>query len=152
MQQQEEIISDAEYVLRALHEPFWHPDTKQPSPSAFKGNDISVSRIAVLSFEKIVKIFETDLNKPATENSNSRTVQAVAKISVCEIKAGCGEIPNSGVIVEVIGDPVPNSKERSGNPAHALIKGWSSANPKFPKEITRGMANKILRRCEIIEI
>lgn len=131
------VIKDEEVVLRALHEPFWDSEANRGTPSAFVGNRISVSRVAILSEESILAIFRRDLE------TESRVVNGFAEVDVASIR-GCGETANGGdgVFLCVVEDPISTD-----NDAHAEIMGSDEKKTAF-KKITRGVANKILQKCK----
>ena len=130
------VIRDDEIVLRALHEPFWDSVPNRGTPSAFVGNLISVSRVAIMSEEAILAMFRRDLE------TGARVVNGFAEVDVASIRC-CGETANGGdgVFLCVVEDPI------STNTAHAEIMGSNEEKTSF-KKITRGVANKILQKCK----
>lgn len=132
-------VADHEVVLRALHPPFWDPEKQRATPSAFgNGNLFSVSRPAILPEEKIIAIWQRDLETP------NRRVEALARISVADLQS-CGAEPGTNdqsAFLNVVADPTDD------NPAHAEIMGTDQAHTRLRK-ISRGIGNKIIQRCTI---
>lgn len=137
-----EVVDGDEIVVRALHEPFWDPENRRGTPSAFgNGNLISVSRTSVLSESEIIQILKQDLETP------DRCIKAIAQVSVEKIIL-CGsskDDADQGVFLSVVKDPTEN------NVAHAEIMGTDGDRRRL-KKISRGVGNKILQACSIKEL
>lgn len=112
-----------ENVLRAIHEAHWDESRSFKSSAIFKGREISVSRLLILSVPELFAIFHRKLDASV----NGRIV-AAGEINVGTLQAiGRTHTPSSELTVEV--DP------EEDNPAHAII----------PQQIKqRGLALKII--------
>lgn len=122
-----------ETIVRALHAPFWDSQKGKGTPSAFTGNNISVSRESVLTREEIIAIFKLELETP------SRSVEAIAITSVQHVVLSSVS-EQQKTYISVVNDPIKT------NAAHAEIMATDKDKTEFSK-ITRGMANKILDGC-----
>jgi hypothetical protein len=123
---QRPVLRREEVVLRAIQET--HLDEKQGrvSSSLFKGRDISLSRLAVLSTGEIFKILRRDLDKPAN------ALIGAAEVTVAVIEDAGGRDEAGKLIVRVVADPLLGS---APNPAHAEI----------PQNLSKGTSRKIIK-------
>lgn len=112
-----------ENVLRAIHAAHWDESKNYKSSSIFKGKEISVSRLSVLTIPELFMIFHRQLDK----SKNGRIV-AAGEINVGRLMAIGRE--HSPVIELTVEEDLQQE-----NPAHAVI----------PQEIKqRGLARKII--------
>lgn len=140
-------LVDTEEVVRAGMYPYWDADLRRASPSAFTQEEVSVSRLTVLSRDRIVSIFEQDFGARVDAEGNSKKVRGVGIAKVADIVQQA-EIPLQGslpdLVLTVVEDQVENQPKCADNPAHALICGRSRNNPEQRKKITRGVAKRLV--------
>lgn len=98
-----------------------------PSPSLFKGRGTSVSRLAVIPLEEHWAMFEGKVARPP-----ERLLALIGEINVGDLQALGRTHPQP---VELTVEPKPEP----WNPAHAEI----------PQNITRGLANRIIRALKL---
>ena len=113
---------DHEDVVRAITTAHWDPREQRISSSLFKGERISVSRLAVLPLAEILAIFDRELVKPP-----ERSVLGAGEIRVGTLKE-IGRDFQHPAELSVEEDPIP------GNPAHAEI----------PQRISKGLSKRIV--------
>ncbi|NTV45594.1 MAG: hypothetical protein HGB11_03520 [Chlorobiales bacterium] len=119
-----------ELVLRAIRNSHWNEKKRRYSSELFKGSNTSVSRLEVLSFEKIFEFFHSSLDR------NDRTPPWIV------VKAGEIKVSRLQEIGKSYDPPIPLSVEQDPitdppvpNPAHAII----------PEEISTGLAKQIIK-------
>lgn len=130
----EEYCDRTETIIRALRTDVYDKEAGKCSSSAFKGNKLSVSRPAILSISKIFDIFHRDLDR-----ENGPTVNGGASIGVdqlIQLILQSDRFESAFVINSPVTEP---NRE---NPAHAEIVA--------SKDLTRGVANKILSAVEYL--
>lgn len=143
-----DVVGPCEELVRALYPPFWDEKLRRATPSAFCQSDVSVSRLAILPHDEIVRIFRADLEHRMSDG-NVRRIEATAVLRVDLLKEACKEADKSGRSVEVVADPVEEDDQVRANPAHALIQVRDAETRTVPMKLTRGIANKILEICSI---
>jgi len=140
-------LDDTEDVVRAGMYPYWDADLRRVSPSAFTQEEVSVSRLAVLTRDQIVSIFERDFGARVDGEGNAKKVRGIGTAKVADIVQQA-EMPLQGnlpdLVLTVIEDGIENEPGCTNNPAHALICGHSRANLQQPKKITRGVAKRLV--------
>lgn len=104
-------------------------DGERVSPSAFVGENVSVSRLMILAFEDLWQILAEEISRPP-----ERILMRLAKTTVADIET-VGKESDPSCELKVHAAPTET------NPAHAEIR---------PK-ITRGQANRLLRKVEYLE-
>lgn len=113
-------LETTEDIVKAVCTDKW--DGERLSPSLFKGENTSVSRLAIIPLEDHWDLFRQKLQRPP-----QRLLKMIVEINV-------GRLQEIGrrekTPVELTVEPRPEE----WNPAHAEI----------PQRITRGLANKIL--------
>jgi hypothetical protein len=109
-----------EDIVRAVCTDKW--DGVRLSPSLFEGENVSVSRLAVIPLADHWDLFRQYVQKPP-----ERRLELIVEINVGRLQA-IGRNKNPAIELTVEPRPEP------WNPAHAEI----------PQKITRGLANKIL--------
>src|SRR5437762_8332821 len=117
-----------ENVLRAIHSAHWDESRNFKSSAIFKGQNISVSRLAILGLPELFAIFHRQLG-----SSPNGAIIAGGEINVGrlqEIGRGYQHNPTELTVEE---DPIDT------NPAHAVI----------PQNISRGLAHEIIRALTI---
>lgn len=113
------IVAD-EDIVRAILTDKW--DGERIAPSLFKGENVSVSRLTVVSLADHWEMFRNHLEKPP-----ERRLELIGEINVGHLQQlGRDHKPRTDITVE------PNPVE--WNPGHAEI----------PQKISRGLANKIV--------
>ena len=112
-------LSAEENIVRAICTDKW--DGERASPSLFKGKDTSVSRLSLIPLEDHWEMFRDYVQKPP-----ERLLERIGEINV-------GALHQTPVELTVEPDPL------DWNHAHAII----------PQNISRGMANRILKALEI---
>lgn len=116
-------VSPEENILRAIHSAWWDVQTDRKYSSIFKGENISVSRLSVLSLSELFSIFRADL-----DTSPNGAIVGAGEINVGRLR----EIARNHTVqldLRVEKAPLPE------NSAHAEI----------PQKISKGLANTIIR-------
>lgn len=114
-----------EDIVRAVCTDKW--DGTRIAPSLFKGQNISVSRLAIIPLVEHWEIFRARLEKPP-----ERRLELIAEINVGRLeKIGRDHDDSLRLTVE----PKPED--------------WNRAHAEIPQRITRGLANKILKELKI---
>lgn len=113
-------LAPNEDIVRAVCTDKW--DGERLSPSLFVGENISVSRLALIPLADHWDLFRQYIQKPP-----ERRLELIAEINV-------GQLHNIGRKQNPPADLTVEPKPVDWNPAHAEI----------PQKITRGLANKIL--------
>ena len=118
-------VASEEDIVRAICTDKW--DGQRAAPSLFKGENTSVSRLAVIPLAD-----HWDLFRKHVENPPERRLEFIGEINVGQLqKIGRGY----GDPTELTVEPKPED----WNPAHAEI----------PQKISRGLANQIVRALKI---
>lgn len=121
-------LDEAEEIVRAICSDKF--DGERASPSAFTGDNVSVSRVAILPIQDLWRILAEEAANPP-----ERILMRLGKTTVGAVLAvGEESVPRCNLNVHA--DPTDT------NPAHAEIR---------PK-ITRGQANRLLKMTELIEV
>jgi len=97
------LCEDHENILRAINEAHWDNKQKRGTSSLFRGPNTSVSRLAILDKDEIIKIFRMELRCP---------VLFAGEINIGHLKQ-IGKNHDKEITVEQ--DPTET------NPAHAEI-------------------------------
>jgi hypothetical protein len=114
-----------EDIVRAVCTDKW--DGERLSPSLFVGQNISVSRLAVVPLADHWDLFRDYVERPP-----ERRLERIAEINVGRLQ----EIGRSrNPAVELTVEPKPEE--------------WSPAHAEIPQNITRGLANKILPELKL---
>ncbi len=143
-------IRAEEEVVRAYRYPYWDPTVNRGTTSAFTEAEVSVSRLAILDFERIVAIFKADFDGRVYPDGSSMQLRGTGRATVSDIvrQADQPTDPKSkeppNVVLTVNEDKIENEPGNTNNPAHALICGWERANSTQPRRIPRGVANRLL--------
>lgn len=122
------ILEGGEAIVRAICSDKF--DGERVSPSAFVGDNVSVSRLAILPIEDLWQILAEEAASPP-----ERTLMRLGKTTVGDVVT-VGAESDPFCELKVHADPTDT------NPAHAEIR---------PK-LTRGQANRLLKRTELIEV
>jgi hypothetical protein len=117
-----------ENIARAICSNHWDPETNLISGSLFRGERISVSRLAVTLLEETWDLFRREVEAPP-----ARTLERIGTINVGKMQAIGRDFAPSPTELTV--EPRP----RPGYESHAEI----------PQKITRGLSNEIIRSLEI---
>jgi len=128
--------AENENIVRAIRSAHWDQKNQRWSSELFRGPETSVSRLRILSLNKIFQIFCADLHKPP--------VNRVIKSGEINI----GELQNLGLrfthngkpdarTITVKEDPIINHDTYTDNPAHAVIL------EKLPSSLAHTIANKL---------
>jgi hypothetical protein len=136
-------LSDDENVIRALYVPHWDVANNRICSSAFREQEVSVSRTSILNYDKIIEIFKSDLEQPLN-NGAIRKIHATAELNVGDIHSLNNDNTNP-VKLKVIEDPTDENVNLCKNIAHALIQGMDKNNQ--PKAMSKGMSNKLIKFC-----
>lgn len=115
-----ESCPDEENVLRAIREAWY--DGVRLGTEAFEGKEVSLSRLAISSYEDICRILNADLAPLA----------CVGEINV-------GAIRETGRTHETPKELTVESAPSRRNPAHAHI----------PQRISKGLARRLAERLEL---
>src|SRR6266481_4924320 len=112
-----------ENILRAIHSAFLDQSKNRFTSELFKGENISVSRMAILSMEALLQIFHLELDSPP----KNRYV------------VGGGEI-NIGKLQQIARNyQQPTELTVEEDPTELNI-----AHAEIPQNITRGLARQII--------
>lgn len=111
-----------EDIVRAIHDAQWDRFNDRKSSTIFKGKNISVSRLSVLSLRELFKIFHAKL-----DGSPNGVIVAVGEINVGALQE-IGRRYQHPVALTVEEDPQDDNK------AHAVV----------PQDISRGLAKLII--------
>ncbi|WKV93307.1 hypothetical protein [Halomonas sp. HAL1] len=130
------LLNQSEILLLALYPPSYDPETGIVSKSAFKKNNTSASRKAVLKVDDILEILKAELSKP------DRPINAYGCIDVEEVKSSV--IDPEVVFLEVTEDPTP------ANCSHAeIIAFGNSSKASFRKDVPNGVAKNLCRKLRV---
>ncbi len=114
-----------EDIVRAICTDKW--DGTRAAPSLFTGQDVSVSRLAIIPLSEHWDMFRIHLEKPP-----ERQLERIGEINV-------GRLQRIGWDYKKSIDLTIEAKPEDWNPAHAEI----------PQRITRGLANQIVNTLEL---
>lgn len=123
-------VSEEEDIARAICSDKWDPKTGLVSASLFKGEEVSVSRLAITPLEETWALFRSSVEKPP-----ERTLKRIGTINVGTLAEVGAKYENEPVKLTVEPNPL------DGYPSHAII----------PQKITRGLSNQILKKLTIHE-
>jgi hypothetical protein len=118
-------IAAGEDIVRAICTDKWDGD--RIAPSLFAGENVSVSRLAVVALAEHWDMFRKHLEKPP-----ERRLERIGEINV-------GRLQRIGRDYKKSIDLTVEAKPEDWNPAHAEI----------PQRITRGLANQIVNTLEL---
>jgi len=118
-------IAVDEDIVRAIFTDKW--DGKRIAPSLFAGENVSVSRLAVVALAEHWDMFRKHLEKPP-----ERRLERIGEINV-------GRLQRIGRDYKKSIDLTVEAKPEDWNPAHAEI----------PQRITRGLANQIVNALKL---
>ena len=142
-------IADQETVVRALHAPFWDENLRRGTKSAFQQPNISVSREAILPYDRIVEIFVHDLNRAAQADVPGRVVRGTATLPVGAVLATCAPArPKQNV--SFLAAPESGGNGRLKNDAHALMRVRDEK--AAPRKLSDAVAFAVLKLATIQEV
>ncbi len=118
-------ISPDEDVVRAILTDKW--DGQRASPSLFKGQNVSVSRLAIIPLADHWDIFRSRL-----ENPPERRLERIGEINVGRLQEIGRDYAHP---IELTVEPKPED--------------WNRAHAEIPQNITRGLANKIVSALKL---
>jgi hypothetical protein len=118
-------IAADEDIVRAIFTDKW--DGERIAPSLFAGENVSVSRLAVVALAEHWDMFRKHLEKPP-----ERRLERIGEINV-------GRLQRIGRDYKKSIDLTVEAKPEDWNPAHAEI----------PQRITRGLANQIVNALKL---
>ncbi|MEZ5305070.1 MAG: hypothetical protein R3F11_31170 [Verrucomicrobiales bacterium] len=121
-------VAVEEDIARAICSDKWDPETGLLSPSLFKGQNTSVSRLAVTPLDETWRVFRSEVEKPP-----ERTLARIGTINVGRLAEVGRSFADNPTALTVEPDPL------EGYPSHAII----------PQKISRGLANQILRELQL---
>src|SRR5438309_11218235 len=113
-------IGAEEDVVRGIFSDKW--DGERISPSLFKGENVSVSRLAVIPLSEHWDMFRKHLEKPP-----ERRLELIGEINVGALQT-IGRAHST--TIELTVEPRPED--------------WNLAYAEIPQKITRGLATKIV--------
>ncbi|MDQ3635693.1 MAG: hypothetical protein M3405_14465 [Acidobacteriota bacterium] len=122
-------VSSEEDIVRAIHKAWWDEKENRKNSSIFKGQNISVNRLSILSIDRIFEILHQQL-----DSSPNGIIIGCGEINVGKLKSIGEKFQNPTEII-VVEDSLPD------NPAHAEI----------PQKITRGLAKAIIKELKFIK-
>jgi len=120
---------DHEDVVRAICSPHYDEKQDRVSKSLFRGSSISVSRLAVLPLERLVSIFQLELE------TEEKPLWRLGEIGVGRLKE-LGITHSTPCALSVVPKPTRSNK------AHAEI----------PQKISRGLANRIVADLKLHKV
>lgn len=118
-------VGPNEDIVRAICTDKW--DGTRAAPSLFKGENVSVSRLAIIPLSEHWEMFRNRL-----ENPPERQLERIGEINVGHLQDIGSDYKNP---VDLTVEPKPED----WNPAHAEI----------PQHITRSLANEILKNLKL---
>ena len=118
-------IAADEDIVRAIFTDKW--DGERIAPSLFAGENVSVSRLAVVALAEHWDMFRKHLEKPP-----ERRLERIGEINV-------GRLQRIGRDYKKSIDLIVEAKPEDWNPAHAEIR----------QRITRGLANQIVNALKL---
>src|SRR5258706_334513 len=118
-------VGPQENIARAICTDKW--DGQRAAPSLFKGENTSVSRLALIPLAEHWDLFRKHVERPP-----ERRLERIGEINIGALQRIGRDYQNP---VELTVDPKPEA----WNPAHAEI----------PQKITRGLATEIVRGLTI---
>jgi hypothetical protein len=119
-------VEHSENIVRGVFTNDWDDEQRRISPSFFKGQGTSVSRLALASLGEHWDLFRTQENPP------ERELKLISEINVGELhQIGQSYVPSTPLSVE--------PKPEDWNPAHAEI----------PERITKGLSRQIGNRLRL---
>ena len=121
-------VAAEEDFARAICSDKWDEATREISPSLFKGEETSISRLAVVPIEETWPLFRKRVEKPP-----ARTLDRIGTMNVGQLNKIGRNYKNAPKDLTVEPDPLP------GYPSHAII----------PQKISRGLANEIIKHIKI---
>jgi len=121
-------VNASENFARAICSDKFDPDTGEISPSLFKGENTSVSRLALTPLPETWPLFRRRVEKPP-----ERTLERIGTMNVGRLHEIGISYQASPRELTVEPDPQPNY------PSHAVI----------PQKISRGLANELIRYLEV---
>jgi len=131
----EQECCDEENIVRAITSVHYDDEKDKISSSVFKGRNISVSRLKILSIEDIFYIFKEELSSP------EKPLVYAGEINIGNLKRICEQHKDANgkelpLYITVL--PAPTNS----NPAHAEI----------PQKISRGIAKKIIENLKLHDV
>lgn len=114
-----------EDIVRAICTDKW--DGLRVAPSLFKGQNISVSRLAIIPLADHWEMFRARLEKPP-----ERRLELIGEINVGHL-AAIGRSHHQCIDLTV----EPRSED------------WNHAHAEIPQKITKGLANRILKELKL---
>ena len=114
-------VGPQENIARAICTDKW--DGHRAAPSLFKGENTSVSRLALIPLAEHWDLFRKHVERPP-----ERHLERIGEINICTLQQIGRDYQNP---VELTVEPKPED----WNPAHAEI----------PQKITRGLSTEIVR-------
>ena len=115
-------VSDEENIVRAIHQAWWDAKERRGFSLIFKGSNISVSRLSILTLELLFPIFHNQL-----DSSPNGIIVGAGEINVGRLRE-IGNEHETKVNITVVEDPIEINR------AHAEI----------PQKISKGLAKKII--------
>ena len=120
-------LGTEEDIVRAVCTDKW--DGTRIAPSLFKGQNVSVSRLAIIPLSDHWDMFRMHLEKPP-----ERQLERIGEINIGRLQE-IGKSHATSVHLTV----VPKPEE------------WNRAHAEIPETITRGLANRIVHALAIHE-
>lgn len=121
-------VEPGEDFARAICSDKWDEATGEISASLFKGENISLSRLAICPLEESWDLFRLRVERPP-----ARTLRRIGTMNVGRLRQVGEEYAARPTALTVEPDPLPEF------PSHAVI----------PQKISRGLANAIIRRLTV---
>ena len=123
-------VDPSEDFARAICSDKWDEATGEMSASLFKGENTSVSRLALCPLNETWDLFHRQVEKPP-----ERTLRRIGTMNVGRLQQIGQGFPANPTALTVEPDPLPDFR------SHAVI----------PEKISRGLANAIIRELTVHE-
>ena len=118
-------VGPHEDIVRAICTEKW--DGTRAAPSLFKGESVSVSRLAIIPLSEHWEIFRNRF-----ENPPERQLERIGEINVGDLQKIGRNYKNP---IDLTIEPRPED--------------WNRAHAEIPQRITRGLANEILKSLKL---
>ena len=139
------LMPSSEIIVRALYPPLWDERVNAISLRAFEGQDVSVSRVAILPESEIVQIYKRQF--PAIEATCSIGMEVVENILLNPDTYLPMDSKKQNIPPKLIGSLI--DKPEPENTAHAEIH-TIDYKTAIPRGISKGMSTIIISNIQMI--
>jgi hypothetical protein len=120
-------VAPNEDVVRAILTDKWDAQAKRVSPSLFRGQNISVSRLAIIPL-----VDHWDMFRMRLENPPERRLERIGEIEVGHLQQIGRDYADQ---IELTVEPKPED--------------WNRAHAEIPQKVTKGLSRKIVNALKI---